>query len=88
MYPISKHLRLDQHSVLISSDDLRGRQAVQDIVRAGAVVAETNFFQLASVHELDALAQLAFLEAGGVLDQKMVIQNFQSLQAVDAVNSR
>lgn len=52
------------------------------------MITETNFFQLAAVHELDALAQLAFLEARGVLDQKMVVQNFQSLQAVDAVDSR
>ena len=88
MYPIPKHLRLDQHSIFILFDDLRGRQAVQDVVRAGAVVAETDFFQLAAVHELDALAQFTFLKAGGVLDWEMVVQNFQSLQAVDAVDGR
>lgn len=88
MNPISKHLRLDQHSFLILSDDFCGWKTIQDVVRAAAMITETNFFQLAAVHELDALAQLAFLEARGVLDQKMVVQNFQSLQAVDAVDSR
>ena len=88
MYPISKHLRLDQHSILIPLDDLRGRQAVKDVVRAGAVIAEADFFQLAAVHELDALAQFTFLEARSVLDRKMIVQDFQTLQTVDTVNGR
>ena len=45
-----------------------------------------NFWELAAVHELDPLAELSFFKAVFVGDVKMLVQDLEGADSVDAVN--
>lgn len=67
---------------------LRRRQTVQDGVDIITRIGEGDALQPSAVHELDALAELAFLETPVIRNVEGLFFDIQGLDPVQAVNRR
>lgn len=73
---------------VIFTQYLRRRQAVQDGVDVVARIGERDALQPTAIHELDALAELAFLETPVIRNVERLFFDIQGLDSVQAVNGR
>lgn len=73
---------------VIFTQYLRRRQTVQDGVDIITRIGEGDALQPSAVHELDALAELAFLETPVIRNVKGLFFDIQGLDPVQAVNRR
>ena len=67
---------------VIFTQDFRRRQAVQDSVDIVARIGERDTLQPTAVHELDALAEPAFLETPVIGNMERLLFHFQGLKGV------
>ena len=85
---LAENLRFDKRTVFALLYYLGSRQAVKDVLVAATLKQEAQALQMAAVHKLDALAELALFKAFGIRNGKMRFGDAKAVDSVNAVDSR